>query len=774
MTAAATRALIVDDAALRERVPLAGGWSAWRAAVLRSTGFPVEGLDQLVDDAVGAAADRYRAGELSGEDYRARFSEAAETVGARLRAVATDDRFLRALVWQNRSAAGAADRVARHTGAGNAKHRARERLVARYWQRYCGKAETIGFFGPAAWVDLGAPGGELRHAPPTGTDIVADRHVVLESWAVIELARWMAEQPGVRAWLPPMLRPDTLLDGARALVGGRRAVRLTPEEALIAASADGETPAAELGSGFGMPRTTALETVARLAERQVLSWDGNISLGPDAEAQLARRVARIADPVAAAPCIAVLESLATHRADIEAAVDAETLDAALGALDRWFAALTGRAADRSSGASYAGRTLVYHDCVRADRVEVGADVLGAVGPALALVADSATWFSARLAQEYRADITREIVDARRRGRGAEVTLADVLARILPLFFGDAGDRAVDRAAAELSARWERVLDRLLAHADGTGAVRATAADLAPLVADEFGGAEPGWPHSVIHSPDLQLVATDPDAVARGEFRVVLGELHACMPSLDVPPLTWSIPGSVREAVDAECVLPRLVPLFPAGWRRNTGRFIPTTLGATEVAIGFAKASVIGRSRVVPAGAIVLQDDGSARTPDGRSWSFGQTFGSFLSIVAADAFKVGLPGALAPRVEIDRLVLFRETWRPEAGSLVLTARSDEAERYAVFRAWARHVGLPRRTYAKVPGEPKPLFVDLDSPVLVAGLLSTLRGDGAPRPDARLTFSEALPDRDDCWLRDADGARYVSEFRLHLSRTPEGIR
>src|SRR6478672_9831749 len=107
-----------------DRVPLAGDWQLWRDFAVRSAGFPVSGLEA------------FGPGDEAG----------------RLRGVAGDPLFQEAVTWQNPAAL---DHAVRRIAAGAtgkpSRTRQREELVASYWQRYCGKTDTIGFFGPLAW-----------------------------------------------------------------------------------------------------------------------------------------------------------------------------------------------------------------------------------------------------------------------------------------------------------------------------------------------------------------------------------------------------------------------------------------------------------------------------------------------------------------------------------------------------------------------------------------------------------------------------------------------
>lgn len=105
-------------------LPLAGDWALWRDFAVRSAGFPVRGLDVF----------------------------GAEDESARLAEIATGSAFGEAVIWQNRSAYRTA--VAKIAGRGaeaGSKRRQRDGVVAGYWQRYCSKNDTVGFFGGLAW-----------------------------------------------------------------------------------------------------------------------------------------------------------------------------------------------------------------------------------------------------------------------------------------------------------------------------------------------------------------------------------------------------------------------------------------------------------------------------------------------------------------------------------------------------------------------------------------------------------------------------------------------
>lgn len=128
-------------------------WHMWGVGLLRSAGFPASGLDLLGGPAAAAAADR---GDQDGFTAAYLADSAAET--HRLAVLAGDEKVRTAIAWQNRTVYRVLDALAAGTGK-ESKRKQRERTLAMYWLRYCAKAETIGFFGPAAWMSVGrAPG----------------------------------------------------------------------------------------------------------------------------------------------------------------------------------------------------------------------------------------------------------------------------------------------------------------------------------------------------------------------------------------------------------------------------------------------------------------------------------------------------------------------------------------------------------------------------------------------------------------------------------------
>ncbi|HET8640551.1 MAG TPA: lantibiotic dehydratase, partial [Pseudonocardiaceae bacterium] len=378
------------------RLPLGGtGWWVWRDVLVRSAGFPADGLFRFAAPEAASAADDLLAGDGEPEHFEKVFAAAVAESAEQANRLAADPLLREAVTWQNHGVLTALDGLAADAGRGgsrrNVRRRDREKALLRYWQRYCGKNETIGFFGPVLWAALD-DGDVLLSAVP-GPGLVRARRVWFESWALRALGDRLAADPAIRQWFPPALQPHLTLDGRQVLRPVRPPLPVSAVEAAALAACDGVRPARQvveaLVAGPGLGLRTAGDgylLLDRLVERELITWDAGLPDGQDAEAVLRRRLAAIGDPDARRPATGSLDLLVAARDAVAAAAgNPEALRAALAALDAGFTGLTGRPASRAAGRAYAGRTVCYEDATRDLDVTLGTRLLDGLAEPLAVL-----------------------------------------------------------------------------------------------------------------------------------------------------------------------------------------------------------------------------------------------------------------------------------------------------------------------------------------------------------------------------------------------------
>jgi hypothetical protein len=774
------------------RVPLRNGWELWRSVCLRATGFPAElvlelaaseaaaAVDRLLDQEAAVerareeatrdreprerrvlertdgplAAARARAEELARE-LDAHYLRAQHATSARLRGFTLDDRFRQALTWQNRAALRASvDSLSRRPiEATDSKTRKDQLAVASYVQRYCVKNDTIGFFGPVGWATIGDAPETLRMRP--GADLLANRTVYYEYWAIAALAERLARDPALRPFLVPRRVPTCRIEGTTLFHSIGRSSELPAEFAAVATRCDGVRTAREIAREVG-DEADVFELLDELVENQVITWTLEIpTAGAHPDHHLAAWLDRIEDVGARERARAALAELDRERARVANARDATELDAAVADFEARFTSVTDAGSQRAAGLAYAGRTPLFEDCRRDLEVELGRSWVERLAP-LELLLQSARWFTHEIASRYRSELSA--IYEQLRGDAQAIDFARFWQAVPRLFPGAGATGSIVGAVRdELRRRWSAILrvDPAETHA------RRSAAALAGEVAAAFRSPGPGWPAARHHSPDVMIAARGHEAFARGEYTIVLGELHVGFHTFAVPLFAKQhpAPDELIAARDADLDQIRIAPV----WSKAVSRADYYSLSARDLdlEIGDTKSARPRSQVVVPAELVVTATSErlEVRTRDGsRRFDIIAFLEHHLIAESYAAWSLLPPAPRTPRISIDDLVVARATWRVDPGELAWPRLDTPVARFLGARRWARSLGMPRWLFVKTPEETKPVYVDLESTVFVELLAKHLRAASAA------SLSEMLPAVDETWVVDANGAAYTSELRL----------
>ncbi|MGA8114131.1 MAG: lantibiotic dehydratase [Actinocatenispora sp.] len=758
--------------------PLPGdGWQAWRWGLLRSAGFGVDGLDLLSAPDCATVADAHLDGDADAGEYRAAFDKAVATIADGIHEVAANPRFRAAVTWQNPGAAGAARSVLRDGpgAARNERRRRREEIIAKYWQRYCGKNDSVGFFGPICWARLDPSAAPVTGAP--GADLLRHRVVFFERWALATLAEMFAADPQVRPHLPLALLPHLRLDADLLHLPGRTSVRLPAAEVALLCRSDGRTSAARIAADLvadratGFQRATDVYVLADLlVERGLLRWGLDLPMNLDAEAALRAALEGIDDQPVRDRARTVLDRLGACRDAVAAADDPDVLSVAIDALEAEFTAATGGPARRRPGQTYAGRTVCHLEAVRDLDMTFGGAVLDKLG-ALEPLLHSARWLTAAMAERY-TGVLDDLYDDLVAERGdASVPFDQLWFLALGPLLG--AERPTDDVVGDYLTRWTGVLG-LGAVEPGATRQRWRTDELLAEVRRAFPADRPGWATARIHTPDVHICATDQAAAARGEFTLVLGELHIGMAGLDTHffRVGHPRPDELVDAMRRDVPASRIRLAMPDDWPRSSARNADWLHGEHDITMGFAPASGVDTTNLVPASALRVSripDAGLVvQAADGRRWPAVEAFADMLTVHAFDTWKLAGTGAHTPRVTVDDMVMLRETWRTTVGATGLADVTGERERFLAVRRFRRDLGLPERVFLRVETEIKPCYVDLASPLYARILCTLLRGAHRKAgPDTPVVITEMLPTAEHAWLTDADGQRYASELRLQVT-------
>ncbi|MYS43548.1 lantibiotic dehydratase, partial [Streptomyces sp. SID5998] len=177
-------------------------------------------------------------------------------------------------------------------------------LVAHYWQRFCVKNDTIGFFGPVGWATLDPElrGIEVDH----GTGLIARSEVFFSSWSIDELARTLERDPGLRPWLAPRRLPYLRIGQTRVRLPGRPPQPVSELERQVLLRCDGVRPARDIQrelAGRAAPQQVE-EVLGQLVRRRWIAWRLEIPATARPERHLRETLERVGDPAVREPALA--------------------------------------------------------------------------------------------------------------------------------------------------------------------------------------------------------------------------------------------------------------------------------------------------------------------------------------------------------------------------------------------------------------------------------------------------------------------------------------
>jgi hypothetical protein len=738
-------------------------------------GNPPDPLDEHAElrlELVQSLADR----EMAASQYKQEFQTGVIRVSHQIRSIARDPQFRQAVLLQNREAillvTQSFQRQQGEQLKRGSKDRQHEELIANYLQRYCMKNDTVGFFGPVGWARLEGDQRDMVVRP--GQSLVVNSSIFFENWCIEALASDMAADASLQPWIVPRLLPFFHVEDGKLYGPSGRPSALAPSHAVLLKKCQGVLTAREIvGEMMAETGITTEAEVWRLlgvfASREVIAWKFEIPICIDPEHRLRGLLERIEDESLRRQHLQTLDRLEERRKAVAVAVgDAESLDQALVGLDETFRQLTGKRPTKSAGAMYAARTLIYQDCRRDVSVQLGTQILSSLGVPLSLLLLSARWFSYRVAAVYREAFHSIYEDLCQKYGKKKIDLLQFWGRAEPLIF-DPETRLLNEVLAEFQRRWEEVLQ--IGSAEEP--LQFDSEDLRPKVESVFFAPHAGWKLAQYHSPDVMIAASSVEAIRRGDYRLVLGEIHITNNTIrySFTLAQHPEPEQLLRAVQTDLPEPHVLPLAPRHWPRVTNRTTIAVVSAQDFYLEISPDNMANapRSQALPIASLVLTESPTGlvvQTRDGRlSFDVIEFMSEILSGVSIDMMKIARPRPHQPRITIDRLVVSRESWSFLASTLPFMQYEDESQRYLEVRRWMLEHKLPRFVFVRVPVEIKPFYVDFSSPVYVEILVKMIRRMLASKHAAKtITVSEMLPAPGQLWLPDSEGNAYSSEFRM----------
>ncbi len=712
-------------------------------------------------------------------NFHASFNAALVRQSKLISEVAATNHFQEAVIWQNRHAFhtavssllnGSSAPVAR-----NSKRRQHEELVAKYMQRYCAKNDTIGTFGPVGWAKFSERCAALEATP--GASLIAERNVYFEVWAIDELAKALTSDKTYAPWLVPRRLPYVDVRNNLLFLPKKNPIRISAGQAALLNACDGKHNAQEVAGE--LTRTCVSEFKSEndvymileiLKKNQLISWDMEIPLVLYPERTLRAWLERIGEETLRKKSLDALGELECAREAVAAAHnDTTKLNDALSNLETIFTRLTSVAPTRAAGRTYAARTLVYQDSRRDIEVAIGPEILQSIGPALSLLLTSARWATAKVAEMGEKYFDTVYAQLSGRNGSAAIEFTEFHEALESMIGGDDGNPIRAAVRPLLEQKWGEILSV----PSNQRTVEYRSEDLRERVAAVFAVPPSQLRLACYHSPDIMIAASSQEAIRRGEYQLVLGELHVFWNTL-----AWWLfvgqqetAGEIEQAFDLDLPEPVITWLVPKGhWASTSGRLAPAHIASKDYRIEMRPASANREvGHVIPAGALFVEKQGDElvvrKHGEPVRFTLAEVYREVLSHRISSSFTVMSPQPYRPRISIDGLIICREAWRFQAAELEFAFVKGEGERFVAVRRWTMKHGIPRFAFVVSPVEVKPFYVDFDSPIYVDIFAKVVRHTvQLGNEEAHVTLSEMLPGPDQAWLPDAEGRLYTSELRV----------
>jgi hypothetical protein len=636
------------------------------------------------------------------------------------------------------------------------------RLGWSYAQRFCAKNDTSSFFGPLAWGRFDPD--QAENLQVTHGDVwIKDRHTFFENWAVQRLVDQINQQCPEPDGMPLQLNMGCYLQGNTLFMPIGKKQQLNPITAQVLAyvnePAEGEATFRGLLSACTQTSPSTLrEVLDHLVSKRIVRRGWRMS---PRERQPIERMQRWLDEAAVSETFRQtwqlrLERLENARRDY-ATGNLERRTQCLDTLNQLLAE-AGVDLSRETGAMYVGRYPVYEDCSRNMNISLGQDMFRQINEDLAPLMRIHQWLIKAIA--YRLNQALIEVWKQRQNADMPVDFLDFLNALAPLL-PTIEERIVIDLEHLLEKAWKQQLEGLADNLD----VRLSVADIECLISrlnveldvthfEVFG--------SDYHSPDFLLSSPSVEAINRGDYTIIVGEVHPAVHTLSQPVAAPFGPFNVQVNQQVEAIFqrPRLILAdSPESYQRSHIDW-PLQPSYLQLVLPSGGGCVAAHQQFGAGRAKVIYAHGRLQVVD----ALGQFSEDLLCVYPTPMHRLGfaLAGSAVAkhdkrRIWLGRALYKRASWLFSSDQLPQMKTSiDDLDHILQWRAWAVAQGLPRYAFIKIDSEPKPIFLDFDNPLSLDGISTALQSA------KQVKFSEMRPCPEELWLEQARG-RFCCEIR-----------
>lgn len=634
----------------------------------------------------------------------------------------------------------------------SSKIRTLEMRFYSYLQRFCSKNDTASFFGPMNYAEWDVESEESVHFEAHSGKF-SERIIHYSFWMVKELAKSMAEEPEIRNVLIPRLHPMCTLKKDKMFFLHLDKEVLLPKkyDKIVQEISNEKQNLHQLSVKLDLDVSELSRYIKQLSDKNIVlfeieipstifdpfsylhSWLKDLPINEGSK----RKWLEMLEQFIYLKEEALLKDL-NHRRDVTRR------------MEQLFEEVTHSSARRSQGQMYADRTLYYEECKGTiDKLSFGKtfydDFMERLKPVLDL---SAAYGD--VMRDYYQTISKRIFEKIKDNR-THIPYPEFIYKSQSLL----AEAKVDLSFPALN-QFNELLDTLVQNRKEGSIAHITSEDVEPF--NRFRKFE-----ECHTSPDVMFSAKDLDALSRGDYKIILGEVHQFIAMWGSQLLFDSAREQVNEEINN---MLSDMPMYQnlsviLNTRRHKG-LIHETFPGTIIKL-FGTPSMRAQGVVSIRDLYVTYEDKEVKLidQDKRQHYLYNSGDDNLHLWAFAPSRVSSPvihlSKHTPRIEINGVIFQRERW--ELGEEELEGLRNQKDLFGIFVEMQQlrdKYQLPRYVFFKVNSEKKPFFFDFENFFAIELLHSLLKKNES------VTFIEMEPSPNHLWLKDEEG-RYCFEMR-----------
>lgn len=621
-----------------------------------------------------------------------------------------------------------------------------------YLQRFCSKNDTASFFGPMNYAEWDMDLDKSMHFEAKSGKF-EERVIHYSFWMVKELAKRIAEEQEISNFLIPRLHPMCALQQNKLFfLHLNKEISLPNKyDAIVQEISREELNLHQLSEKLDLSISELRRYIKQLADKNIvlfeieipstifdpfsylLSWLEELPLNEERK----RTWLEILEQFKQLKEEALAKDL-NHRQDVTRR------------MEQLFEEVTHSSARRSQGQMYADRTLYYEECKGTiDKLSFGKTFYDDFMKKLKPVLDLSAAFG-DVMRDYYQTIAHRIFE-HIKDRRNHIPYSEFIYKSQTLL----AEAKVDLSFPALT-QFNELLDELVQKRQEGSIAHITSEDV-----EQFNRFRK---YEECHtSPDVMFSAKDLDALSRGDYQVILGEVHQFIAMWGSQLLFDARREQVNEEInDMLSEMPMYQNLSVIlNTRRHKGLIHETFPGTIIKLFGTPSTRAQGVVSIRDLYVTYENQEVKLIDQDKRQHHLYNSGDENIHLWAFAPSRVSSPvirtSKHTPRIEINGVIFQRERW--ELGDEQLEGLRNGKNLFEIFIEMQRlrdKYQLPRYVFFKVNSEKKPFFFDFENCFAIELLHSLLK------KNATVTFIEMEPSPDHLWLKDEEG-KYCFEMR-----------